>query len=283
MKLTAYRHPRPGWTRPRAAVAVGLACLAPAAAGAVLAVAGWLPDPAAFAGPGNAPPSPAHWLGTDVLGRDVASRLGWAAARFAGPASLAVVVALAVGGVLGVAEGLAGPVGRRAGRWTAQALDGVPKLVLVLLAASITRSDLGWTMAVVGLTFAPQVAGAVRASIERLRARAFIEAERCLGVGATRIVLLHILWGHSRRALVSQVTGVLAYAVLVESSLSYLGGALGVQEPSASWGNMLALARDGLFHGAWLPAAAPAAAICVTLLGFRLVGAGLLGALEDRP
>ena len=74
----------------------------------------------------------------------------------------------------------------------------------------------------------------------------------------------------------------LAYALLVESSLSYLGGALGVQEPAASWGNMLALARDGLFRGQYLPGLAPAALISVTLLGFSLAGTGILDTLEEN-
>jgi peptide/nickel transport system permease protein len=165
--------------------------------------------------------------------------------------------------------------------WVVQVLDSVPKLILVLLVAAIARSELTWIMTTVGVTFAPQVAATVHSSIERLRATAFIEAERSLGVSMARIVFVHILWGHCRRLLLAQFTSLLAYALLVESSLSYLGGELGVQEPAASWGNMLALARDGLFRGHYLPGLAPAAMISATLLGFSLTGGALLDTLED--
>ncbi len=255
----------------------------PATLGGVVALLGWLPsDPAVFVGPPHAPPGPEFWLGTDALGRDLLSRLASASARFLVPGVLAAATALTGGVALGVAGGFGGRVSGALAGWAVQVIDSVPKLVLVLLVAAIARSDLTWIMVAVGTTFVPQMAGAVTLSIERLRASAFIEAERSLGVGVARIVFVHILWGHARRLLVSQVTSLLAYALLVEASLSYLGGELGVQEPVASWGNMLALAKDGLFRGHFLPALAPAVLMSVTLLGFGLVGRGALAALEVR-
>lgn len=278
-----YRHPRLSLRSSKVALGAGVLLLLPAALGAGAALSGaLLPDPAAFVGAPNAGPHPGHWLGTDALGRDLLSRLASASARFALPGLLAVATALGLGGLLGVAGGLAGRLPGALASWVIQVLDSVPKLVLVLLVAAITGSQLPWIMATVGLTFAPQVAGAIRSSIDRLKATAFIEAERSLGVGMGRVVFVHILWGHARRLLLAQVTSLLAYAVLVESSLSYLGGELGVQEPAASWGNMLALARDGLFQGHFLPAFAPAALISCTLLGFSLLGQGLLEAWEER-
>lgn len=268
----------------RAAAWTGVLLLLPAAAGAAAAFAGWLPaDPAAFVGEPNGPPSAAHWLGTDALGRDLLSRLASASARFALPGIVAVTTALGLGGALGVAGGFGGRAAAAVCSWLSQVVDSVPKLVLVLLVASITGSDLLWIMIAVGATFAPQVAGAVDASIRRLRATAFIEAEESLGVGVGRIVFVHILWGHARHVLLAQLLGLAAYALLVESSLSYLGGELGVQEPAASWGNMIALAKDGLFEGHVLPAAAPALLIALNLLGLTLLGRAVLSAVEDRP
>ncbi len=267
----------------RAARWAGCVLLLPALAGAAAALAGWLPaDPAAFLGDPNAPPSAAHWLGTDALGRDLLSRLASASARFAAPGMLAIATALGIGSVLGVAGGFGGKAAEAASSWLTQVIDSVPKLVLVLLVASITGSELSWIMVAVGATFAPQVAGAIQASIQRLRATAFIEAEQSLGVGVGRIVLVHILWGHARRVLLAQLLGLAAYALLAESSLSYLGGELGVQEPAASWGNMLALAKDGLFRGHFLPAVAPALLIALNLLGLTLLGQGILSAVEER-
>jgi ABC-type dipeptide/oligopeptide/nickel transport system permease subunit len=163
-----------------------------------------------------------------------------------------------------------------------QVLDAVPKFVCVLLVAAIARSEIVWIMAVVGLTFAPQIGGVIQSSVDRLKSSAFIEAERSVGIGVGRIVFVHILWGNARKLLFAQLTSLLAYALLVESSLSYLGGELGIQEPAASWGNMIALARDGMFRGHLLPVLLPAGAISLTLLGFSLLEQRVLEALEER-
>jgi peptide/nickel transport system permease protein len=246
-------------------------------------VAGWLPaDPLAAVGAADAPPSSAHWLGTDALGRDILSRLAAASANFAVPGLLAAAVALTTGAALGVAGEFAGPAVGAVALWLLQVLDAVPKFVLVLLVAAIARSELSWVMATVGLTFAPQIAGGIRQSVDRLKATAFIEAERSLGASLTRIVFIHILWSHARPLILGQLTSLAAYALLVESSLSYLGGELGIQEPAASWGNMIARARDGVFSGHLLPVLLPAGAISATLLGFSLLGRGLLGTIEER-
>lgn len=278
-----YRYPRRGGNLRHAALWVGAACLLPLVLGAAATAAGWLPaDPSAAIGAPGAPPGAAHWLGTDALGRDILSRLASASANFALPGLLAAAVALVTGVTLGVAGEFAGRGAGVVALWLLQVIDAVPKFVLVLLVAAIARSELAWVMAAVGLTFAPQIAGSIRQSVERLRATAFIEAERSLGAGLARIVFVHILWGHARRLVLGQLTSLAAYALLVESSLSYLGGELGVQEPAASWGNMIARARDGVFAGHLLPVVLPAAAISVSLLGFSLLGLGLLGALEEH-
>jgi len=265
-------------------LAFGCLCLVPATMGLVAALLGWLPyAPYAFVGAPNAAPGAAHWLGCDALGRDLVSRLWSAAASFTPPGALAMVAALILGSILGFAESLGGRFWGAVSSWFLQVLDSLPKFVLVLLVASIARSDLVWIMLAVGVTFSPQIAGAIRSSVERLRAAAFIEAERSLGVGMGRIVFVHILWGHARHVILSQLMSLMAYALLVETSLSYLGGELGVQEPQASWGNMIALARDGLFTGVYLPAVLPAAMISLTILGFTLVGQSLLEIVGDRP
>jgi peptide/nickel transport system permease protein len=262
---------------------IGGLCLVPSTLGMLAGTFGWLPhNPMAFVGEPNAPSSPDFLLGCDALGRDLFSRLGAASAYFTPPGALAMGVALLVGGVLGVAESLGGKIWGAITYWLLQVLDSLPKFVLVLLVASIARSDLVWIMTAVGVTFAPQIAGAIRSSVERLRVASFIEAERCLGVSMTRIVFVHILWGHARRVILAQLMSLMAYALLVETSLSYLGGELGVQEPTPSWGNMISLARDGVFTGHLMQALLPALMISVTLVGFTLVGQGLLSVVEER-
>lgn len=261
----------------------GAVCLVPATVGVLAYALGLLPhDPLVFVGYSNAKPSVEYLLGCDALGRDLLSRLWAAAAYFTPPGALAVVVALVLGVILGIGESLGGRVQRAVFSWCVQVIDSLPKFVLVLLVAAIARSDLASIMAAVGLTFAPQIASAITSSVARLRAAAFIEAERSLGVGMMRIVFVHILWGHARHVILAQLMSLMAYALLVETSLSYLGGELGVQEPLPSWGNMIALARDDLFLGHLLPSLLPAAMISVTILGFTFVGQGILQLVEER-
>lgn len=283
MGAKAQVYPKPLDHRRLFWLSVGLLCLLPATLGALAGVLSLLPkDPLAFTGLPHEPPSWNHWLGCDVLGRDLASRLGAAAACFTPPGLLAMAVALSLGVPLGVAGFLGGRGWNALSSWCLQVMDSLPKFVLVLLVASIARSSLPWIMAAVGFTFAPQIAAAIRSSVERIRVSSFVEAERCLGVPMSRIVFVHILWGHARHVILAQVMSLLAYALLVETSLSYLGGELGVQEPTPSWGNMISLARDGLFSGHYLPALLPAALISVTLLGCTLVGRSLLEIVEER-
>ena len=277
------RYPQPHGKVGFLELTIGGLCLVPAFLGVVAVVTGLLPyGPTDFVGTPNSPPTSEFLLGCDALGRDLASRLGAASAYFALPGTLAMVVALIFGFVLGVAESLGGKFWGAISSWLLQVLDSVPKFVLVLLVASIARSNLIWIMGAVGLTFAPQIAAAIRSSVERLSASAFIEAEKSLGVSMGRIVFVHILWGHARHVILAQLMSLMAYALLVETSLSYLGGELGVQEPVPSWGNMIALARDGLFSGNPMPAMLPALMISLTILGFTLVGRAVVQMVEAR-
>lgn len=277
------RYPHPQNRLRYVRLMAGVICLVPATVGVVAAACGFLPqDPLAFMGTPNASPSAVHWLGCDALGRDLLSRLWAAAAYFTPPGALAMAVALVLGVVLGVAESLGGRLWGVLSSWCLQVLDSLPKFVLVLLVAAIARSNLIWIMTAVGVTFAPQIAAAIHSSVERLRAAAFIEAEKCLGVSMSRIVFVHILWGHARHVILAQLMSLMAYALLVETSLSYLGGELGVQEPTPSWGNMIALARDGVFTGSLRPAILPAIMISLTILGFTLLGQSLLEFVEER-
>lgn len=262
---------------------VGLLCLLPASVGGLFFMLGLMHhSPVDFVGEPNARMSAHFILGCDSLGRDLASRLGAAGAYFIMPGALAVGISLVLGMILGVAESLGGRFWGAVSSWFLQVLDSMPKFVLVLLVASIARSNLWVIMTAVGVTFAPQIAGAIRSSVERLKAAAFIEAEKSLGVPMGRIVFIHILWGHARYVILSQVMSLLAYALLVETSLSYLGGELGVQEPVPSWGNMIALARDGLFTGHVMPAFLPATMISISILGFALVGRSVVRLVEDK-
>lgn len=246
------------------------------AAGVVVAVCcsalGVLPhDPAAMdLAAMNQLPSLAHPLGTDFVGRDVLSRIMQGTLAFFGPGLVAVGVALGLGGVLGVLTGFwperfATPVGL-----FLELLEALPKLVLVLLVVALFRPDIYAILLVVGITNIPATAELLRMRIAGLRRKSYIEAATALGLHPAVVIAKHVLWLHGRNIVLVQATLGMAEAILIETSLSYLG--FGVQEPAPSWGNMVALGKDYFFRGELWISTAPALAILATILGFYLLG-----------
>lgn len=245
-------------------------------AGAYLcSLLGWLPrDPDAMdLSAINELPSAAHWLGTDFVGRDLLARSMLGTQAFVLPGLLSVAISSGLGALLGVLAGywprrFATPVGL-----VLQCIESLPKLVLVLLVIALFRPDIYLTLAVVGLANVPATAEWLRARIAALRVKSYIEASVALGLSPARIVLLHVLWLHGRSVLAVQATVGMAEAILIETSLSYLG--FGVQEPTPSWGNMVALGKDYFFRGDLWISTAPALAILCAILGFHLLGDAL--------
>jgi len=135
-------------------------------------------------------------------------------------------------------------------------------------------------MVVVGITGMPVIANLIAGKIAFLRQKSFIEAAHALGLPAHTVILKHILWFNCRALLVIQATLGMAEAILVETSLSYLG--FGVQEPTPSWGNMVQAGANYFLQGNFWPSTAPALAILATILGFQLLGDGLNNLLEGK-
>jgi peptide/nickel transport system permease protein len=242
----------------------------------------WLPYPvdAMDLAAMNEAPSAAHLLGTDFVGRDLLTRIMVGTQAFFLPGLLSIAIALLGGGLLGVVAGFwperfAAPVGV-----LVQVLDALPKLVLVLLVIALFRPDVYLILAVVGLTNVPAAAELFRAKITVLRKKSYIEAAIALGLPTHRVILKHVVWLHGRGLVLIQATIGMAEAILIETSLSYLG--FGVQEPRPSWGNMVALGKDYFFQGELWISTAPAAAILICILGFHLLGDSLLARLEGR-
>ena len=257
--------------------ALGFGCASTAlVAGAYLcSLLGWLPrDPDAMdLAAINQLPSAAHWLGTDFVGRDLLSRSMLGTQAFVLPGLLSVALSSGLGALLGVLAGywpqrFAAPVGL-----LLQGIESLPKLVLVLLVIALFRPDIYLILAVVGLANVPATAEWLRARIAALRVKSYIEAAVALGLSPARIVLLHVLWRHGRGVLAVQATVGMAEAILIETSLSYLG--FGVQEPTPSWGNMVALGKDYFFRGELWISSAPALAILIAITGFHLLGDAL--------
>jgi peptide/nickel transport system permease protein len=229
----------------------------------------------------NAPPyTKGHLLGTDFLGRDIFSRLVLGIQAYFLPGLLAIAIALTLGGASGLVSGYRGGRWDRAVTYAANLVDSFPRLVLILFMVAAFKPDIYLIMAVVGLSHAPTVASMVKSKVIFLKQQNFIEAAVCLGLNSRTIIIKHILWHNCRALLIIQATLGMAEAILIETSLSYLG--FGVQEPIPSWGNMVQSGANYFLQGEFWPSTAPALAILITILGFHLLGDGLNNILERK-
>jgi peptide/nickel transport system permease protein len=224
------------------------------------------------------PPSRLHLCGTDLLGRDVLSRLIYGARISLEVGILAVGISLAIGIVLGA---LAGYYGGLIDGLICRFIDIMlcfPTIFLILAVIAYLEPSILNIMIVIGLTSWMGVARLVRAEFLSLKERDFVLAEKALGAGNLRIIFRHILPNALPPILVSATLGV-GSAILVESALSFLG--LGVQPPTPSWGNMLTEGKNTL-EVAWWLSVFPGFAILITVLGFNLLGEALQEITDPR-
>ena len=218
-------------------------------------------------------PSPHHWLGTDQLGRDVASRLLYGARVSLSVGLVAIGLATLVGIAVGAAAGYFGGLVDALLMRAADIMLCFPTLFLILAVVAFIGPMLLNIMAVIGLTSWMGIARLVRAEILSLRTREFVLAARVAGASPCWIIRRHLLPNALAPILVNITFG-MAGAILVESGLSFLG--IGIQPPTPSWGNMLSEGKATLGVAWWLTVA-PGAAIFLVTLGCHLVGEGLHG------
>jgi len=224
------------------------------------------------------PPSAAHPLGTDDLGRDVLARIVYGARVSMKVGFVAVGIATSIGLVLGL---LAGFQGGRVDAVLMRFVDIMlcfPTFFLILAAIAFLSPSIVIIMVVIGLTGWMGVARLVRAETLSLKERDFVAAARAQGTGTMRIVFRHILPNALAPILVAATLGV-AGAILTESALSFLG--VGVQPPTPSWGNILTVGRNYIEFAWWL-SLFPGLAILVTVLGYNLLGEGIRDAADPR-
>ncbi len=224
------------------------------------------------------PPSSMFWLGTDRLGRDVFSRLLYGGQISLWVGFVAVGISVSIGTGLGLISGYFGGLVDEGIMRGVDIMLCFPSFFLILSVIAFLEPSLTNIMIVIGLTSWMGVARLVRAETLSLRQRDFVSAARLSGCSPCRILLRHILPNTLAPVLISATLGV-AGAILVESGLSFLG--LGVQPPTASWGNMLMEGKTVLEDAPWL-SFYPGVAILVTVLGYNLLGESLRDLLDPR-
>lgn len=247
--------------------------------GAMLALF-WTPWPVAEIDIPNklARPSAAHWLGTDSLGRDIASQLlaGSHSSLLVG--FIAVGIGLSIGGALGlIAAAQQGWVDEAIMR-LADFAFAFPALLLAIMLTAIYGPGLVVSITAIGIFNIPVFARVTRGAAQSVWTREFILAAQAAGKGGWRITLDHVL-PNIASVLIVQATVQFAIAILAEAALSYLG--LGTLPPQASWGRMLNEAQAQMFQAPWL-AVYPGVAIALTVLGLNLLGDGLRDLLDPR-
>jgi len=224
------------------------------------------------------PPSAAHPMGTDQLGRDVLSRM-----LYGGRISLMVgFIAMGISGFLGIMVGaLAGFYGGKVDALLMRFVDVMlcfPSFFLILAVIAFMEPSMVNIMAVIGLTSWMGVARLVRAEFLKLRHMDFIESAQSAGVSAFALMLRYMLPNALPPVLVNMTLGIAA-AILIESALSFLG--IGIQPPTPSWGNILTDGKANIEIAWWLNVF-PGLAILLTVLGYNLLGEGLRELLNPR-
>ena len=225
-------------------------------------------------------PSPSHWLGTDIQGRDVWARLVYGARVSLSAGIVSQAIALLIGLTMGLVAGYYGGWVDELVMRLADVTLAFPTLLLLIAMAAALQPSLGVVFLTIGIVGWAGMARLVRGQVLVVRQLEFVQASRALGARDLRVVLRHVLPSVVAPVLIAATLGVAA-AIMAESSLSFLG--LGVQPPTPSWGAMIADGRDlnQLRNAPWT-SLAPGLAIGAAVLGFNLLGDALRDALDPR-
>ena len=226
-----------------------------------------------------APPGGGHWLGTDELGRDIASRLMWGARTTLVIIALVTVLSAPLGLVLGCAAGTLGGWADAALMRLTDIFLAFPRLILALALAAAMGAGLENMVLAIAITAWPVYARVARAEALVLRDSDFVAAARLQGASTWRILRRQIM-PLCVNSLTVRVTLDMAGIILTVAGLGFLG--LGAVPPTPEWGAMIAAGRDYVFDQWWV-ATVPGLAIVIVSLGFNLLGDGLRDVLDKRP
>ena len=224
-----------------------------------------------------APPT-AFPLGNDSFGRDILSRILWGGRVSLYVSTLAVLIAIVVGGALGILAGYIGGLFDRVVMAAMDVLLSFPTLVMGLLVVAMLGPTVGNLILAITLTAIAPFARIARAPTLTVKERDFVEAGRALGFSNLRLMLVHILPNVLDDILVMAALW-LATAIRTEASLSFIG--LGVRPPTATWGGMIREGFENILDSPWL-AIFPSLAILVVMFGLNMLGDGLRDTSDPR-
>lgn len=221
-----------------------------------------------------------NYFGRDELGRDVLSRCLYAGRISLTVGFVSVAISISIGTIWGCIAGYYGGIVDSIMMRIVDAIMAIPTFILLVTVMAMFRPSIWSVMVVIGLTSWTGIARFIRAEFLSLMKRDFAEAARCVGAKDVRIIFRHILPNAMGPIIVAATMGV-AGAILTESGLSFFG--LGVQPPTASWGNMLMNSQDlnTMVNTPW-KAFYPGMLIFITVLSFNFLGDGLRDALDPK-
>lgn len=224
------------------------------------------------------PPTTEHWFGTDNLGRDVFSRVLLGASVSLQVGFIAVTISLVAGTLIGIVAGYYG-------RWLddglmrfMDVLFAFPAILLAIVVLAVLGPGITNAMIAIGIVYTPIFARLARASTLSVREEVYVRASRSAGASDVRILGRHVL-PNIAPPLIVQTSLSLAFAILSEAALSFLG--LGTQPPDPSWGRMLAEGR-AFIEQAWWMALFPGLAIFIVVLAFNVLGDALRDVLDPK-
>ena len=224
-------------------------------------------------------PALSHWLGTDIYGRDMLSRIIFAARVDLTVAFGATALALAIGSAIGA---IAGHYRGLVDLLVMRCVDSVMAFPAFILAMAITAAlgnTVGNVLLAIAITQIPTYIRLIRGEIFRIREMEYADAARVVGNPAWRIMFIHLL-PNALPPIIVQATLAMGYALLTMSALSFIG--LGIQPPQSEWGSMTAEGAQFIVTGEWWLFLFPGLAIVVMVLAFNLVGDGLRDFLDPR-
>lgn len=226
-----------------------------------------------------AKPDSTHWFGTDIYGRDIFSRVVYGSRVSLQIALAAMGISVLIGTTLGALAGYYSGWIDESISWLMNVIYAFPFLLFIITVVAFLPPSLTLVYVAIGLISWVSIGRVVRGQVMTFKNQDFVEAARALGVKNWRLIIHHILPNVIAPVIVQATLG-MGSIIMTEAALSYLG--FGTQPPTPSWGLEISMGQDYLLSGKWWWSIFPGIIICLTVLGFNLLGDGLRDALDPR-